>query len=103
MALMLNAADPMDARGTLTVTTGMNPERHDEVLVAFSDTGTGIAQADLQKIFEPFYTTKPQGRGTGLGLSICYTIVADHRGRIEVDSAMGRGSTFTVFLPIPRP
>ena len=103
MALMLNAADAMDARGTLTVTTGMNPERHDEVLVAFSDTGTGIAQADLQKIFEPFYTTKPQGRGTGLGLSICYTIVADHRGRIEVDSAMGRGSTFTVFLPIPQP
>jgi len=101
MALMLNAADAMDARGTLTVTTGMNPERHDEILVAFSDTGTGIAQADLQKIFEPFYTTKPQGRGTGLGLSICYTIVADHRGRIEVDSAMGRGSTFTVYLPIP--
>jgi two-component system NtrC family sensor kinase len=101
MALMLNAADAMDARGTLTVTTSMNPDRHDEILVAFSDTGTGIAQADLQKIFEPFYTTKPQGRGTGLGLSICYTIVADHRGRIEVASAMGRGSTFTVYLPTP--
>jgi two-component system NtrC family sensor kinase len=103
MALMLNAADAMEARGTLTVSTGMNPERADEVTVAFADTGTGIAQADLQKIFEPFYTTKLQGRGTGLGLSICYTIVADHRGRIEVDSAIGRGSTFTVFLPIPQP
>ena len=103
MALMLNAADAMDARGTLTVTTGPNPERADEVMISFSDTGSGIPKADMQKIFEPFYTTKPQGRGTGLGLSICYTIVADHRGRIEVDSTVGRGSTFTVFLPVTTP
>ena len=99
MALMLNAADAMDARGTLTVRTARNPAREDEVLIAFSDTGHGMAKADIQKIFEPFYTTKPQGRGTGLGLSICYTIIADHRGRIEVDSTPGRGSTFTVYLP----
>ena len=104
MSLMLNAADAMDARGTLTVTTDRNPQREDEVFIALSDTGTGISKGDLQKIFEPFYTTKPQGRGTGLGLSIAYTIVAEHRGRIEVDSTMGRGSTFTVFLPTaPRP
>jgi len=103
MSLMINAADAMDARGTLTVTTGLNPNRSDEVFIALSDTGTGIAKSDLQKIFEPFYTTKPQGRGTGLGLSIVYTIVADHRGRIEVDSTMGSGSTFTVFMPIYRP
>ena len=57
-------------------------------------------RADQGKIFEPFYTTKPPGRGTGLGLSICYGIVADHRGRIEVDSAPGRGATFRVFLPV---
>ena len=100
MALMLNAADAMQASGTLTVTTSLNPARADEVTIAFSDTGSGIPQADLQKIFEPFYTTKPQGRGTGLGLSICYTIIAEHRGRIEADSTMGRGSTFSVFLPI---
>ncbi len=99
MALMLNAADAMEARGTLRVSTGLNPARSDEVFIAFSDSGSGIAKADLQKIFEPFYTTKPQGRGTGLGLSICYTIVAEHRGRIEVDSTLGRGSTFTVYLP----
>jgi two-component system NtrC family sensor kinase len=100
MALMLNAADAMEARGTLTVRTAPNPARADEVLIAFADTGHGLAKADMQKIFEPFYTTKPQGRGTGLGLSICYTIIADHRGRIEVDSTLGRGSTFTVYLPV---
>jgi signal transduction histidine kinase len=99
MALMLNAVDAMDARGTLTVTTGMNQARGDEVVIALSDTGKGIPRQDIQKIFEPFYTTKPQGRGTGLGLSICYSIVSDHRGRIEVDSELGRGSTFRVILP----
>jgi two-component system NtrC family sensor kinase len=103
MSLMLNAVDAMESRGTLTVTTGKNPDRADEVFISFSDTGSGIPTADLQKIFEPFYTTKPQGRGTGLGLSICYTIVAEHRGRIEVDSTMGSGSTFTVYLPIAEP
>jgi two-component system NtrC family sensor kinase len=103
MALMLNAADAMEASGTLTVKTGVNPRRDDEIVIAFSDTGGGIPKADMQKIFEPFYTTKPQGRGTGLGLSICYTIIADHRGRIEVDSTLGRGSTFTVILPIAKP
>jgi len=100
MALMLNAADAMEARGILTVRTSRHATREDEVLIAFSDTGAGITKADIQKIFEPFYTTKSQGRGTGLGLSICYTIIADHGGRIEVDSAIGRGSTFSVILPV---
>jgi two-component system NtrC family sensor kinase len=100
MALMLNAMDAMDDRGTLTVETHPNPERADEVVISFTDTGAGIAGHDLPKIFEPFYTTKPPGRGTGLGLSICYSIVSDHGGRIEVDSALGRGSTFRVILPV---
>jgi len=99
MALMLNALDAMDARGTLTVSTSRSAARSDEVVIALSDTGKGIPRQDIQKIFEPFYTTKPQGRGTGLGLSICYSIVSDHRGRIEVDSELGRGSTFRVILP----
>ncbi|HEX6670417.1 MAG TPA: ATP-binding protein, partial [Gemmatimonadales bacterium] len=100
MALMLNALDAMERGGTLTVRTGPSPERDDEVVVEVEDTGVGIARAEQDKIFEPFYTTKPPGRGTGLGLSICYGIVQDHRGRIEVDSAPGRGSVFRVHLPV---
>ncbi|HTR20313.1 MAG TPA: ATP-binding protein [Gemmatimonadales bacterium] len=100
MALMLNAMDAMNSRGVLTVRTGYNPDRDDELLIEFIDTGTGIRLEELPKIFEPFFTTKPQGRGTGLGLSICYGIIADHRGRIEVESQVGVGSTFKVYLPI---
>jgi two-component system NtrC family sensor kinase len=99
MALMLNAMDAMEARGVLTVRSRRNPDRRDEVLIEFQDTGTGIPEADLPKIFEPFFTTKGPGRGTGLGLSICYAIVAEHRGRIEVESQVGVGSTFKVYLP----
>src|SRR5574341_446416 len=100
MALMLNAMDAMNSRGTLRVRTGINPERGDELLLEFIDTGAGIRQEDLSKIFEPFFTTKPMGRGTGLGLSICYGIIADHRGGIEVESQVGVGSNFKVFLPL---
>jgi two-component system NtrC family sensor kinase len=100
MALMLNAMDAMNSRGVLTVRSHLNPDRADEVLIEFIDTGAGIQQEELTKIFEPFYTTKPQGRGTGLGLSICYGIIADHRGRIEVESQVGVGSDFKVYLPV---
>jgi two-component system NtrC family sensor kinase len=100
MALMLNAVDAMDDRGTLSVRTGRSPQRSDEVLLEIEDNGIGIPRADQSKIFEPFYTTKPPGRGTGLGLSICYGIVEDHRGRIEVDSQPGRGSIFRIYLPV---
>jgi len=100
MALMLNAMDAMNSRGVLTVHTHRNPQRGDEILAEFIDTGTGIRQEDLPKIFEPFFTTKPQGRGTGLGLSVAYGIVEEHRGRIEVESQMGVGTNFKVFLPV---
>jgi signal transduction histidine kinase len=92
--------DAVGRGGQLTVRTGLSPTRSDEVMVEVEDTGVGIPAAEQGKIFEPFYTTKPPGRGTGLGLSICYGIVSDHRGRIEVDSAPGRGATFRVFLPV---
>ena len=100
MALMLNAMDATDSRGTLTVRSRINPDRDDEILLEFIDTGSGIKREDLAKIFEPFFTTKPHGRGTGLGLSICYGIISEHRGRIDVESQVGVGSNFKVFLPI---
>jgi len=100
MALMLNAVDAMEDGGTLTLRTRRYAGRRDEVVIEVQDTGMGIVEPDLGKIFEPFYTTKPPGRGTGLGLSICYGIVEQHMGRLEVDSAPGQGSTFRVYLPI---
>src|SRR5256886_15601777 len=99
MALMLNAMDAMGSRGTLRVRSRINPDRGDEILLELIDTGTGIKREDLPKIFEPFFTTKPQGRRTGLGLSICYGIIAQHRGRIDVESQVGVGPHFTVHLP----
>lgn len=103
MSLMLNALDAMEAgNGTLTVRSRMGGHRGAEVLVEVQDTGVGIPRANLTKIFEPFYTTKEQGRGTGLGLSICYAIVEDHQGRLEVESQPGLGTTFRVYLPALR-
>ena len=100
MAIMLNALDAMEHGGSLTVRTLPGTVHPDEVEIHIEDTGVGIARSELPKIFEPFFTTKPPGRGTGLGLSVCYGIVAEHGGRIEVDSQPGRGSVFQVFLPI---
>ena len=99
MALMINAVDASDGVGPITVRTRRGPTPTDGAIIEVTDAGHGIARSELSKIFEPFYTTKPPGRGTGLGLAICYGIVQDHRGRIEVDSQAGKGSTFRVLLP----
>jgi signal transduction histidine kinase len=74
-----------------------NEEGH--VLIEVSDTGVGIAPENLIKIFDPFFTTKEVGRGTGLGLAVCYGIVTEHGGRLDVQSAIGKGTTFTISLP----
>ena len=104
MAIMLNAMDAMEQGGELTVRSGHGTVHEDEVEVEIEDTGVGMPRSELPKIFEPFYTTKSTGRGTGLGLSICYGIVAEHGGRITVDSQPGRGSVFRVYFPVtPRP
>jgi signal transduction histidine kinase len=71
------------------------------LVVSFVDNGCGIPASQLGRIFERYYTTKPEGKGTGLGLSISQTIVHKHRGRIEVDSLVGRGTTFTLYLLLP--
>ncbi len=99
VALMLNAIDAMEGTGSLTVTSQRNPENDSEVAVHVSDSGMGIPVDRLPRIFEPFFTSKQPGQGTGLGLAICYSIVAQHRGRIDVDSIVDQGSTFTVLLP----
>jgi two-component system NtrC family sensor kinase len=101
MALLINAADAMTETGSITIRTRRGASPSEGVVTEVIDEGPGISRAELPKIFEPFYTTKPPGRGTGLGLSICYGIVTEHGGRIEVDSAVGAGSTFRVLLPGP--
>ena len=94
--ILLNAADAIGDKGTITVKTGI-----DEGMVAISiaDTGKGIAPENLERIFHPFFTTKGGGHGTGLGLSIAASIVKHLGGQIKVNSTVGRGSTFTVLLP----
>jgi two-component system NtrC family sensor kinase len=98
MALLINAMDAMREQGTIELRTRRGDDAR-SVVAEVVDHGDGIRRADLSKIFEPFYTTKPPGRGTGLGLSICYAIVAEHGGRIEVDSTPGEGSVFRIVLP----
>ena len=99
--LLVNAAQamPESGRGTITVRTRREGAT---VAVEISDTGCGIAPQVLSRIFDPFFTTKPVGMGTGLGLSLSYGIVQRHGGRIEVDSVVGKGTTFRVVLPILR-
>jgi two-component system NtrC family sensor kinase len=87
------------AKGTLRITTRSEGER---IVIAFTDNGPGIPMERLHRIFEPFFTTKPVGKGTGLGLSICQGIVLEHGGKLEVDSTVGFGTTFTVELPAQR-
>jgi two-component system, NtrC family, sensor kinase len=103
MALLLNAMDAMGERGTVRIVSRRGADAASGAICEVIDQGHGIARGELGKIFEPFYTTKPQGQGTGLGLSICYGIVQEHGGRIEVDSVLGQGSTFRVVLPVVAP
>jgi len=97
MNLLVNAAHAIAVRGTITIGSGTSG---DQVWVAVSDTGSGIAPDVLGRIFDPFFTTKPVGQGTGLGLSLSYSIVRRHAGRIEVESELGVGTTFRVWLPL---
>ncbi len=94
--LALNACEAMPGGGTLSVATSAGAGKID---VSISDTGCGINPEGLGKIFDPFYTTKPVGKGTGLGLSVSYGIIEQHQGHIEVESQVGKGTTFTVILP----
>ncbi|MBF0291068.1 MAG: GAF domain-containing protein [Nitrospinae bacterium] len=92
-----NAMDAIEGGGVITTATALE-EGH--VSVAIADTGTGIPQEVMPKIFDPFFTTKPVGKGTGLGLSLCRQLLERLKGKIRVGSEMGRGTVFTVTLPI---
>jgi len=92
--LITNACQAMEGGGELTLNTRM--EKPGGLLFSVADTGSGIAEKDKERIFEPFYTTKRDGEGTGLGLSIVSRIVEHHRGRVEVESFPGEGTTFKI-------
>jgi two-component system NtrC family sensor kinase len=113
MNLLVNAQQAIEGRGSITVLTcATNATRSGLELKATSgqvvdisviDTGCGITQANLGRIFDPFFTSKEVGKGTGLGLSVSYGIVQAHGGRISVQSTVGEGTTFHVYLPVSPP
>jgi two-component system NtrC family sensor kinase len=95
--IVANARDAMANGGTLTVTTGGDGEN---VVIEITDTGTGIKEEHLDKIFDSFFTTKGEVKGVGLGLSVCYGFIKDHGGDIVVKSQEDTGTTFVITLPV---
>jgi two-component system NtrC family sensor kinase len=100
MNMLVNASQAIEDKGSITIRTRAEGE---SVTIAFIDTGTGIKPENLEKIFDPGFTTKGVGVGSGLGLPICYKIVKEHGGRIDVESRVGHGTTFKVTLPVVAP
>ncbi len=95
--LLTNAVDAIAGDGTLTISS--SPHESGGICLQVRDTGCGIGEDKFNKLFEPFYTTKPVGKGIGIGLATCYTIVQEHEGDISVTSTLGEGTCFTVTLP----
>ena len=97
MNILVNAAQAMKEQGEINVSTQAND---DHVEIRISDTGAGIPEENLAKIFDPFFTTKEVGKGTGLGLNVAYNIVQKHKGTIDVESEVGKGTTFRIRIPV---
>jgi signal transduction histidine kinase len=109
MNMVVNAQQAIEKEGGITIRTRRTPQpRSPEpgaravpmVEVSISDTGCGIPESDMKRIFDPFFSSKEVGKGTGLGLSVSHGIVKTHGGMIEVESKVGEGSTFRVYLPL---
>jgi two-component system cell cycle sensor histidine kinase/response regulator CckA len=109
--LCVNARDAMDGKGEITIRTNLmigeilkikfpNVKHQEYVALSLSDTGSGMDDETLKRIFEPFFTTKERGKGTGLGLSVVYGIVEAHHGFVDVESIIGKGTTFHVYFPL---
>jgi signal transduction histidine kinase len=95
--MIMNAIDAIEDFGKIRISTSISEDR---VLIKFEDTGCGIATDNLDKVFEPFFSTKSPGKGTGLGLSICYGIIEEHNGNISISSnGVGQGTIFIISLP----
>ena len=95
--LLINAGHAIKEKGTIEINSQYS---NGQITVSIKDDGCGIPEDKIDKLFDPFYTTKPLGKGTGLGLAISYGIIQDHKGRIDIESKQGVGSTFTISLPV---
>jgi len=95
--LLINASHAIKDHGTITIRSRLEQEL---VIVSISDTGTGIPEQNMSRLFDPFFTTKDTGKGTGLGLAISFNIIEEHQGEIQVESQKGKGSTFTIRIPV---
>lgn len=101
MNLLTNAAQSIENQGKIGIKTGLVYDNgQDFIEIRISDTGCGIAEENLNRIFDPFFTTKEVGKGTGLGLNISYKVIKKHKGKIKVESEVGKGTTFIVSLPV---
>jgi signal transduction histidine kinase len=99
MNIIINAAEAMEGKGRLVLTTKYD-RGTEHIEITFTDTGPGISQENLKRVFSPFFTTKDAGHGVGLGLAISYGIVKDHNGDIRVETPPGGGAKFVVRLPV---
>jgi signal transduction histidine kinase len=95
--VLINAIQAISTQGSISITTR---KARSKALVEIADTGLGISPEHLQRITEPFFTTKNPGQGTGLGLSIAYTIIKEHKAEMDFQSELGKGTTVTITLPL---
>ena len=97
MNLLINAAQSIEKRGEINIKTRAD---NGYVKIKISDTGSGIPKENINRIFDPFFTTKDVGKGTGLGLNVAYKIIKKHHGKIDAKSVVGKGTTFTIRIPV---